>query len=79
VARKIVERVAEPVPLGEASATVTASVGIALYRPEWPDTLDLAMKLLRQADAAMYAAKRDGKNGWRFADSANSMDSTDLD
>ncbi len=76
VARKIVERLAEPVPLGEASATVTASVGIALYQPQWPDTLDLAMKLLRQADAAMYAAKRDGKNGWRFADSANS---TDLD
>ena len=69
VARKIVERLAEPVPLGEVSATVTASVGIALYRPEWPDTLDLAMTLLRQADAAMYAAKRSGKNQWRFADS----------
>ena len=68
VARKIVERLAEPVPLGEASATVTASVGIALYRPQQPDTLDLAMKLLRQADAAMYAAKRSGKNAWRFAD-----------
>ncbi|MFZ1640312.1 MAG: diguanylate cyclase [Candidatus Contendobacter sp.] len=68
VARKIVERLAEPVPLGEASATVTASVGIALYRPEWPDTLDLAMTLLRQADAAMYAAKHAGKNAWRFAE-----------
>ncbi|MFO7640240.1 MAG: diguanylate cyclase [Candidatus Competibacteraceae bacterium] len=68
VARKIVEHLAEPVPLGEASATVTASVGIALYRPEWPDTLDLAMTLLRQADAAMYAAKNAGKNAWRVAE-----------
>lgn len=69
VARKMVERLAEPVPLGETSVTVTASVGIALYRPEWPDSLDQAMKLLRQADAAMYAAKRAGKNRWRFAES----------
>lgn len=69
VARKIVERLAEPVLLGETSVTVTASVGIALYRPEWPDSLDQAMKLLRQADAAMYAAKRAGKNRWRFAES----------
>jgi diguanylate cyclase (GGDEF)-like protein len=68
VARKMVERLAEPVPLGEASATVTASVGIALYRPEWPDTLDLAMTLLQQADAAMYAAKNAGKNAWRVAE-----------
>ena len=71
VARKIVERLAEPVPLGEASATVTASVGIALYRPQWPDTLDLAMTLLRLADIAMYAAKRSGKNAWRFADATD--------
>ena len=69
VARKIVERLAEPAPLGETSVTVTTSVGIALYRPEWPDSLDQAMKLLRQADAAMYAAKRAGKNRWRFAES----------
>ena len=71
VAQKIIERLAEPVPLGETSGTVTASVGIALYRPESPDTLELAMALLRQADAAMYAAKRAGKNAWRFAETVN--------
>ncbi|MCP5195967.1 MAG: diguanylate cyclase [Gammaproteobacteria bacterium] len=68
VARKLVASLAEPVPLGEASATVTASVGIALYRPEWPANLEQAMALLRQADAAMYEAKRAGKNAWRFAE-----------
>lgn len=68
VAQKIIARLSEPVPLGAASATVTASVGIALYRPELPANLELAMSLLRQADTAMYAAKRAGKNGWRFAE-----------
>ena len=71
VARKIVECLAEPVSLGEASSSVTASVGIALYRPELPDSLELAMTLLRQADTAMYAAKRAGKNAWRFAETVN--------
>ncbi len=72
VARKIIECLAEPVPLGEAIGMVTASVGIAVYRPESPDSLELAMTLLRQADAAMYAAKRAGKNAWRFAEAVDS-------
>jgi len=68
VARKLVARLAEPVSQGEMTATVTASVGIALYRPEWPANLDMGMALLRRADAAMYEAKRAGKNNWRFAE-----------
>lgn len=68
VAAKIVERLAKPIALEEGSVTVTASVGIALYQPEWPYTLELAMRLLRRADAAMYAAKNAGKNAWRFAE-----------
>ncbi len=68
VARKLIARLAEPVSLSEMTATVTASVGIALYRPEWPANLDMGMVLLRRADAAMYEAKRAGKNDWRFAE-----------
>lgn len=68
VARKLVARLAEPVLLGEITAMVTASVGIALYRPEWPANLEMGMGLLRRADTAMYEAKRAGKNDWRFAE-----------
>jgi diguanylate cyclase (GGDEF)-like protein len=68
VARKLVAHLAEPVLLGEITAHVTASVGIALYRPEWPANLEMGMALLRQADTAMYEAKRAGKNDWRFAE-----------
>lgn len=68
VAQKIIDRLAEPFLLNPGKATITASVGIALYRPELPANLDLAMNLLRQADEAMYAAKRAGKNHWRFAE-----------
>ena len=68
VARKLVASLAKPVLLGEMTATVTASVGIALYRPEYPANLEIGMALLRRADAAMYEAKRAGKNDWRFAE-----------
>ena len=68
VAQKVIDRLAEPFLLHLGKASITASVGIALYRPELPANLDLAMNLLRQADEAMYAAKRAGKNHWRFAD-----------
>jgi PleD family two-component response regulator len=46
-----------PVPLGDRSVVVGASIGIALAHQE----LD-GDALLRQADAAMYAAKTGGKN-----------------
>ena len=67
VAHKLVASLSSPVELGEVTVTVTASVGIALYRPEWPASLEVGMTLLRHADAAMYEAKRAGKNAWRFA------------
>lgn len=69
VAVKLVARLAEPMLLGDLTAAVTASVGMVLYRPEWPANLEMGMVLLRRADAAMYEAKRAGKNDWRFAES----------
>ncbi|MBD5633003.1 MAG: diguanylate cyclase, partial [Candidatus Eremiobacteraeota bacterium] len=50
-----------PVALGSQTVCPTASIGICLY-PE--DGLD-AEDLLKNADAAMYEAKADGRNGYR--------------
>ena len=57
VARKIIERLAEPVRLDGKEAYVGGSVGIAMYpRDGW----DYA-SLIKSADAAMYQAKEAGK------------------
>lgn len=52
---KIMER---RVPVGEREILFTASLGVAALRPH---TRDLA-ELLRNADAALYKAKREGRN-----------------
>jgi len=60
VAGKIRAALAEPVGLGEATAWVGASIGIALY----PEHGDDAQTLKRGADRAMYGAKGAG-GGYR--------------
>ena len=42
--------------------TVSGSAGIALY----PEDGETGSELLRKADAAMYRAKDEGRNTWRF-------------
>lgn len=67
VARRVVECLCQPIPLADGgTAQIGASVGIALYCAG-TDTLD---DLLKQADAALYAAKREGKNTFREADAS---------
>ncbi len=58
VATKIVNALCEPFLLGGREARIGASIGICLY-PEHAS--DLA-QLMRNADAAMYQAKKEGKN-----------------
>jgi predicted signal transduction protein with EAL and GGDEF domain len=53
----------EPYPLDGASASVGASLGLSLF----PDHGDDAEALLRNADAALYEAKRGGKGRVRVA------------
>ena len=62
VARKLVSELGKPYLLGVHELTVTASVGIAIY----PDDGRNASMLLRNADAAMYGAKSDGRNAYQF-------------
>jgi diguanylate cyclase (GGDEF)-like protein/PAS domain S-box-containing protein len=57
VAGRIIERISQPLEIGERRVTVTASVGIAL-----PTAEQLApSEFVRRADVAMYVAKRNGK------------------
>ncbi|MBF0166516.1 MAG: diguanylate cyclase [Alphaproteobacteria bacterium] len=62
VAEKVVETLSQPFLLKEGQASISASVGIALY----PDDATDSDKLLIAADAAMYAIKQKGKNGFGF-------------
>ena len=57
VARKLLGSMSAPVQLEGRSISVTPSVGIALY----PQHADTPADLLRNADAAMYQAKRQGR------------------
>ena len=63
VAQKLLRATAQPLEYDDRSIVVGASIGIALY-PD--DGADLAT-LRRRADAAMYEAKRRGRNGFAWA------------
>ncbi|MFP5404324.1 MAG: EAL domain-containing protein [Gammaproteobacteria bacterium] len=58
IAQKITDALAEPFHLGDEVVYVSASLGITLY-PADADDIDTLMK---HADQAMYAAKRQGRN-----------------
>ena len=62
VAAKIVEALAPPVLLTGNEAFVTPSIGITIY----PNDSGNAEDLLKNADTAMYHAKEEGGNGYRF-------------
>jgi diguanylate cyclase (GGDEF)-like protein/PAS domain S-box-containing protein len=64
LASGLLEALAEPVPLGAGrDAYVTASIGISLHPVD--GSLG-AVELLRDADAAMYRAKEQGRNRFCF-------------
>ncbi len=62
VAVRVVESLQQPFHLGGITAHSGASVGVALF----PDDGDDAATLLRHADMAMYAAKREGRGNFQF-------------
>ena len=62
VAEDLVEAIARPIRISDSEQTVTASIGIA--RPEFDcDSIDM---LIRRADIALYAAKKNGRNGYSW-------------
>jgi diguanylate cyclase (GGDEF)-like protein/PAS domain S-box-containing protein len=63
VAERIIEELKRPLQIEGKEIGVQASLGISIVDP--PSTLD-ADELIRNADAAMYIAKRDGKGSYRL-------------
>ncbi len=62
VAKRIQEALSRPLKLDDREYVVTGSMGIAIY-PDDGEDVDI---LLRNADIAMYAAKEEGRNTYRF-------------
>ncbi len=66
VAEKLVAVTGQPYHLDLGEAHVSASIGIAIFPSDAQDV----DRLIIAADVAMYAAKRGGKNTYRFHDRA---------
>ncbi|WP_227519992.1 putative bifunctional diguanylate cyclase/phosphodiesterase [Mangrovitalea sediminis] len=60
--QKIIESFNAPITVDGQSLVVTVSIGVALF----PDAGDVPETLLRQANRAMFEAKRDTGNSYRF-------------
>ncbi|MBE2258278.1 MAG: EAL domain-containing protein [Rhodobacteraceae bacterium] len=62
VAKKLLDVIAEPYRVEQHDLHVTASIGIAMFPDDGPDLETLS----RNADAAMYRAKQEGRHAYRF-------------
>lgn len=62
VAQKVLAACSRAVSIDAAALAISFSIGISVY----PDDAADAESLLRNADAAMYEAKMQGRNGYRF-------------
>jgi len=62
IARDLLSVLSEPLQLSGHECHTTASIGIAMYPLDDCDV----QTLTKNADMAMYLAKEDGKNGFRF-------------
>ncbi|HET7453182.1 MAG TPA: EAL domain-containing protein, partial [Thermoanaerobaculia bacterium] len=62
VARKVQEMFRKPFRIGHRELFVTPSIGISVF----PDDGDDADSLVKNADAAMYAAKQRGRDNYQF-------------
>ena len=62
VGRELIETLSEPFEIEGHLLTISASIGISIY----PENAHTGSELMQQADGAMYAAKRNGKNQARY-------------
>ena len=64
IAAKLIEETSHAVSIGDYNFNVGLSIGIALYPPAGSN----ADELIQAADKAMYQAKKNGRNCFRFAE-----------
>src|SRR6266581_6649192 len=62
VARKVLSALVKPIVIQRQECRVTASIGICMY----PAEAQGEQALMKNADIAMYRAKEDGKNTYKF-------------
>ena len=62
IATKLLETLTRPVQVAHHELICSGSIGIALY----PSDGESSAQLLKHADLAMYQAKEQGRNGFRF-------------
>jgi diguanylate cyclase (GGDEF)-like protein/PAS domain S-box-containing protein len=60
--QRILGEMTRPFSVGDRDLFVTCSIGVSLYPKDGED----GITLLRNADTAMYRAKEQGRNGFRF-------------
>ncbi len=60
--RRLIAKVSEPMTVGGRELHITCSAGISLFPQDGPDV----QTLLKNADAAMYRAKSQGRNTFQF-------------
>ncbi|WP_428909732.1 diguanylate cyclase domain-containing protein [Niallia sp. Krafla_26] len=74
IAERIIEYVAQPYSIHDNQARVSLSIGISMF-PNHGEDKDT---LIKAADKAMYYAKKNGKNSYKFYnDELNEMEVTD--
>ncbi len=61
-AQRLLQAIAEPFPHRQHELSMTASIGVAMFPEDGEDMETLA----RKADTAMYRAKHEGRNAYRF-------------
>jgi len=69
IAEKVRDAVEAPIELDGHDAVISVSIGIVTVRPDEARHAD-PMRLLHNADAAMYKAKHEGRARWQFFDDA---------
>jgi len=62
IAGKVLSELANPILLDNIEVVVTGSIGISTYPADGTDTASL----LKNADVAMYRAKKNGRNNFQF-------------